>query len=95
MAVVGSKCGFLWCIWVLVYSAGLASAQEQVACYGPGSIAASVILTFVFTALLLAGGFFLWKKYRNKKGKIQTAHIRIQKGLVESWDCISKTNNKK
>ncbi|XP_018569235.1 muscle M-line assembly protein unc-89-like isoform X2 [Anoplophora glabripennis] len=70
MAFVGSKCGFLWCVLILVYSAGLASAQEQVACYGPGSIAASVILTFIFTVLLLGAGYFLWRKYRVKKEQL-------------------------
>lgn len=76
MAVVDTKCGFLWCFLILVYSAGLACAQEQVACYGPGSIAASVILTFILTALLLAGGYYLWKKYRTKKGKARRTYLR-------------------
>ncbi|KAJ8925061.1 hypothetical protein NQ315_001232 [Exocentrus adspersus] len=69
MAVAGANCVFLWCVAVLVCSAGLVGAQEPqpASCYGPGSIASSVILTFLFTALLLGAGYFFWRRYKQKK----------------------------
>ncbi|KAJ3663497.1 hypothetical protein Zmor_007754 [Zophobas morio] len=54
---------------LLALSAGPARAQDEGACYGPGSIALAVILSVVLTAALLAGLFYLWRKYRKPKGE--------------------------
>lgn len=57
----------LWCLLIVVFSAELVNAQES--CYGPGSIAASVILTFILTALFVIAVLYVWNKFRAKKGK--------------------------
>lgn len=57
----------LCCFLIIVFSAELVNAQEQ-SCYGSGSIATSVVLTFLLTVLLLAAVFYVWQKFRGKKG---------------------------
>lgn len=57
-------------ILLVLVLVGLVNAQEETVCYGPGSIAASVILTFLLT-LLLVWAIYYWKnKRRSKTGKL-------------------------
>nr|XP_008191645.2 PREDICTED: LOW QUALITY PROTEIN: uncharacterized protein LOC103312116 [Tribolium castaneum] len=73
-------------LWlVLVLRAGLASAQEA-ACYGSGSIALSVILSVVFTAVLLAALLYLWGKYRKRKELILETDPEKGKGGEYAFD---------
>lgn len=48
----------------------LVSAQEENMCYGPGSIATTVILSVILTALIVCALYYLWKNYKSRKGKI-------------------------
>lgn len=59
----------LLCFLIIVLSAGLVDAQEASSCYGAGSIATSVVLTFILTALLVGALLYVWNKFRGKKGK--------------------------
>ncbi|XP_044269422.1 uncharacterized protein LOC123014396 isoform X2 [Tribolium madens] len=73
-------------LWlVLVVSAGLADAQEAL-CYGSGSIALSVILSIVFTAVLLAALYYLWGKYRKRKELILETDPEKGKGGDYAFD---------
>ncbi|XP_050300719.1 uncharacterized protein LOC126739197 [Anthonomus grandis grandis] len=43
------------------------TTSEAPICYGAGSMAAAVILTFIFTLLVAGGFFFIWRKRENLK----------------------------
>lgn len=73
MANSNQRCYRLWLVLAVLCSAGLASAQEEISCYGPGSIATSVVLTFIFTVALVFMVYFLWKRYKLKRGKTYTS----------------------
>ncbi|RZC41160.1 hypothetical protein BDFB_011119 [Asbolus verrucosus] len=53
----------------LLLAFGLAGAQEEGSCYSSGSIALSVVLSVIFTALLWAALYYLWRKFRKPKGE--------------------------
>ncbi|XP_057662707.1 uncharacterized protein LOC130897810 [Diorhabda carinulata] len=52
---------------------GVVNAQEETVCYGPGSIAASVVLTFLLTLFVLWAVYF-WRKRRKSK----TDHLILE-----------------
>lgn len=81
MAKSNMQCNLLWLAIAVLCSGELAFAQEEASCYGPGSIAASVILTFVCTAVLAVILYFLWKRYKQKKGKTYISDPNLFAGV--------------
>ncbi|CAH1991926.1 unnamed protein product [Acanthoscelides obtectus] len=69
-----------WCLVVLACYVGLVRGEVESSCYGAGSIAAAVILTFISTAVLLGLLYIWWKKYKAKKGVL----------LVEEMDGLPR-----
>lgn len=63
---------YQWIILSVLFF-GVVNAQEETVCYGPGSIAASVILTFLLT-LLLVWAVYFWRRRRKSK----TDHLILE-----------------
>lgn len=55
--------------FVVLLCAGVTNAQE-VSCFGAGSIALAVVLTLLCVALSIVILYFVWKKYKQRKGEL-------------------------
>lgn len=67
---------------VLLFGVGIVNAQEEVLCYGAGSIVLSVVLTLVCVAVLIGIVFVVWRKYKQRKGESMVFLYVFAKG----WD---------
>ncbi|GJQ78745.1 hypothetical protein Trydic_g2779 [Trypoxylus dichotomus] len=74
-------------VTVVLCVATVINAQEASACYGGGSIAASVIITVLVILILLGAGYYAWKRYRKyKKGQHLILETDPEKGSEYVFD---------
>lgn len=56
-------------IFLILWITPISKAQDEATCYGPGSIATSVILTIIATVVLSYVLYTVWRRWKQKKGK--------------------------
>lgn len=72
------------CLLIVLFCAGSVSAQEEVLCYGAGSIVLSVVLTLLCVTLLSGIVYLIWRKYKQRKGKLMIRNMSIGCESIQS-----------
>lgn len=74
---------------IALFCAEFVSAQEEVSCYGAGSIVLSVVLTLLCFAVLLGIVYLAWKKYKHKKGEFYYCLFPLALHVIVSGPLIT------